>query len=173
MVLHTVILIFIPRTGNTKTNPRAVLNLTASQLLPQAGQDAVPDRGATEGEADPSALKKAFLSPRPLPGPCAPTLNTCQTTVCVLCPPPGRAMLSFRHSGTWPIRGQQAAGLQEGLTDHGGKTRHPRNQSPQDPPGSLCTTYVGGRKLTQICFQPKRNQWQRNKLATYFTFCPP
>ena len=147
MVLHTVILIFISRTGNTKTNPRAGLNLTASQLLPHAGQDAVPDSGATGGEADPSALKKAFLSPRSLPGPCAPTLehlpDSSQTTVCVLCPPPGRVMLSFRHSSTWPIRGQQAAGLQEGLTDQGGKTRHPQNQSPQGPPGLLCTTHVG------------------------------
>lgn len=136
------------------------------------------DSGATGGEADPSALKKAFLSPRPLPGPCAPTLNTCQTlssqkTVCVLCPPPGRAMLSFRHSGTWPIRGQQAAGLREGLTHQGGKTRHPQNQSPQDPPGSLCTTYVGGRKLTQISVfnqkevNGKETNWQRILLSVH------
>ena len=62
----------------------------------------------------------------------------------------------------------------------GGRTRHPQHQSPQGPPGSRAglawesfpSSQGREEANSDLCFQPKRNQWQRNKMATYFTFCP-
>ena len=62
----------------------------------------------------------------------------------------------------------------------GRRTGHPQHQSPQGPPGSLAgqawesfpSSQGREEANSDLRFQPKRNQWQRNKMATYFTFCP-
>lgn len=88
-------------------------------------------------------------------------------------PPPGRARSSFHH---------YTAVLQEQVTDRLRKDMAPMESKSTWPSNLPCTPHAGllsffiGKwwtKQQQICFHPKGNQRQRNKMVMYFAACPP
>lgn len=182
--LCTAVLLFIPRTRNTKSNKSMCSPQTPikarSPLYPSAAPREVnsPPQMQDSQEphwAGPLEEKQTNRGSQPLGShlraPARPQSDDQHPW----------ARNSPRPSTLWALAG---CGLHERLTDVGGKTGHLHitHQSPWGPQSSPCMRHMwefflfpqrSDKANSKLHFLPKRNQWQRNKMAMYFTFQPP